>query len=247
MADRRRVDRAACRCSPRATLLGMLGAANKPGGFSEADVQILSIFAGPAATFLRSRQIFEARSAHAARLEGLPALMGDMAATSAATRLLDAHGVGASQKRARLRRASAFHAPRRTGRSRSRPRRAAEPRSARSRRRCAGRCGARRRAARPRTARRAPSSRCRWRRRARARRAERRAGPARRLRRGGDAACSRRSAGSWRSRCSAPSSEAETEHLARQMATLYDLGLETAALTRPAARSSARRPRRRAG
>ncbi len=35
-------------------LLGLLAAANKPGGFSESDVQLMSLFAGPAGTFTRS-------------------------------------------------------------------------------------------------------------------------------------------------------------------------------------------------
>ncbi len=64
-------------------LLGLLIAANKPGGFSDADVQLLSLFAGPAATFLRSRQIFGQQRRHALRLERLAALVGEMGATSA--------------------------------------------------------------------------------------------------------------------------------------------------------------------
>jgi signal transduction histidine kinase/DNA-binding response OmpR family regulator len=64
-------------------LLGLLIAANKPGGFSDADVQLLSLFAGPAATFLRSRQIFEEQRRHAQRLERLAAIVGEMGATSA--------------------------------------------------------------------------------------------------------------------------------------------------------------------
>ena len=62
--------------------LGVLAAINKPGGFSDADVQLLSIFAGPAATFLRSRQIFVEQRRHAERLERLAAIMGAMAATA---------------------------------------------------------------------------------------------------------------------------------------------------------------------
>jgi signal transduction histidine kinase/DNA-binding response OmpR family regulator len=69
-------------------VLGLLVAANKPGGFSDADAQILSIFAGPAATFLRSRQIFDRERRHAARLERLSALAGEMAAISGRVRLL---------------------------------------------------------------------------------------------------------------------------------------------------------------
>lgn len=69
--------------------LGILAAANKPGGFTDSDAHLLSIFAGPAATFLRSRQIYEAQARHAARLEGLPPLMGAMASTTSRGPLLD--------------------------------------------------------------------------------------------------------------------------------------------------------------
>ncbi len=69
--------------------LGILVAANKPGGFTEDDVHLLTIFAGPAATFLRSRKIYEAQGRHAAQLEGLPALLGAMAGTTARGPLLD--------------------------------------------------------------------------------------------------------------------------------------------------------------
>src|SRR5579862_2659276 len=71
------------------TVLGLLVAANKPGGFTEGDVQILSIFAGPAATFLRSRQIFDAQKRHAARLERLWNLMAAIAATEGRGPLLE--------------------------------------------------------------------------------------------------------------------------------------------------------------
>jgi signal transduction histidine kinase/DNA-binding response OmpR family regulator len=69
-------------------VLGLLVAANKAGGFSDADAQILSIFAGPAATFLRSRQIFDRERRHAGRLERLAALAGEVAALSGRARLL---------------------------------------------------------------------------------------------------------------------------------------------------------------
>ena len=62
---------------------------NKPGGFSEDDVQLLSIFAGPAGAFLRSRQIFQRESRHAARLERLSALAGQMAAAPGRQTLVD--------------------------------------------------------------------------------------------------------------------------------------------------------------
>lgn len=69
-------------------VLGMLGAANKAGGFTEEDTHLISILAGPAATFVRSRQIFDAQKRHAARLERLPDIMGAMAATADRGRLL---------------------------------------------------------------------------------------------------------------------------------------------------------------
>jgi signal transduction histidine kinase/DNA-binding response OmpR family regulator len=70
-------------------VLGFLAAANKPGGFTDADAQLLSIFAGPAATFIRSRQIFTRQRRHAARLERLSGLMGEMAATTGRGPLLE--------------------------------------------------------------------------------------------------------------------------------------------------------------
>jgi len=70
-------------------IIGLLGAADKPGGFSEADVQILSTFAGPVATFLRGRQSFERQRRQAARFERLATLVGDMAAVSGRERLID--------------------------------------------------------------------------------------------------------------------------------------------------------------
>jgi signal transduction histidine kinase/DNA-binding response OmpR family regulator len=69
-------------------VLGLLAAANKPGGFTESDVQLMSIFAGPAATFLRSRQIFEEQRRHASRLERLSELARDMAAATGRASLL---------------------------------------------------------------------------------------------------------------------------------------------------------------
>jgi signal transduction histidine kinase/DNA-binding response OmpR family regulator len=70
-------------------VLGFIAAANKPGGFTDADAQLLSIFAGPAATFIRSRQIFTRQRRHAARLERLSGLMGEMAATTGRGPLLE--------------------------------------------------------------------------------------------------------------------------------------------------------------
>jgi signal transduction histidine kinase/DNA-binding response OmpR family regulator len=94
-------------------LIGLLGAADKPGGFSEGDVQILSTFAGPVATFLRSRQTFDQKRRQAARFERLAALVGDMAAVSGRARLLDLT-VKRVQRDLGFERA-AFHAPRPDG------------------------------------------------------------------------------------------------------------------------------------
>jgi signal transduction histidine kinase/DNA-binding response OmpR family regulator len=70
-------------------VLGLLVALNKPGGFTEADVQLMTIFAGPAATFIRSRQIFDRQGRHAHRMERLSALMGEMATSLGRTSLLN--------------------------------------------------------------------------------------------------------------------------------------------------------------
>jgi signal transduction histidine kinase/DNA-binding response OmpR family regulator len=69
-------------------VLGLLVAANKPGGFTDSDAQLLSIFAGPAASFLRSRRIFENQRRHAARLERVATLVGDMAAVGTRSELI---------------------------------------------------------------------------------------------------------------------------------------------------------------
>jgi len=71
------------------TPMGMLAAANKPGGFTDDDVQLLTVFAGPGATFLRSRAIYESQRRHNLRLERLPALMGALTGTTARGPLLD--------------------------------------------------------------------------------------------------------------------------------------------------------------
>ena len=70
-------------------VLGLLVAMNKAGGFTEADVQLMTIFAGPAATFIRSRQIFDRQRRHAYRMERLSALMGDMASMLGRSSLLN--------------------------------------------------------------------------------------------------------------------------------------------------------------
>lgn len=69
-------------------VLGLLAAVNKPGGFTDADVQLMSIFAGPAATFLASRQIFEQERQHGSRLERLSELARDMAGATGRASLL---------------------------------------------------------------------------------------------------------------------------------------------------------------
>jgi signal transduction histidine kinase/DNA-binding response OmpR family regulator len=71
------------------SVLGMIVAANKPGGFTEADAQLLAIFAGPAASFLHSRQIFGRERIHARRLERMAALVGRMGATVGRSALLE--------------------------------------------------------------------------------------------------------------------------------------------------------------
>lgn len=60
------------------SLIGLLVAADKPGGFGEADVQLLSLFAGPAASFIRSRQIYDRERMNARRLERAAALVGEL-------------------------------------------------------------------------------------------------------------------------------------------------------------------------
>ena len=91
-------------------LVGLLGAADKPGGFTDGDVQLLSMVAGPVASFVRSRQIFDKQRRHATRLERLAALVGDMAAVSGRARLLELT-VRRMQKDLGYERV-AFHAPR---------------------------------------------------------------------------------------------------------------------------------------
>jgi len=70
-------------------VLGLLVAANKRGGFTSNDVRLLSIFAGPAASFLRSRRIFERQRRHAAVAQRMSDLAGDMAGTMGRRALLD--------------------------------------------------------------------------------------------------------------------------------------------------------------
>jgi signal transduction histidine kinase/DNA-binding response OmpR family regulator len=67
--------------------LGIIAAINKPGGFTDGDVQLLTIFAGPAASFLRSRQIFDRQRKHAVRLERVAAMVGAMAGETGRTSL----------------------------------------------------------------------------------------------------------------------------------------------------------------
>jgi signal transduction histidine kinase/DNA-binding response OmpR family regulator len=70
-------------------VLGLLVAANKRGGFTSNDVRLLSIFAGPAASFLRSRRIFERQRRHATVAQRMSDLAGDMAGTVGRRALLD--------------------------------------------------------------------------------------------------------------------------------------------------------------
>ena len=60
---------------------GVLVAINKPSGFTDADVQLLTVFAGPAATFLHGRALFASQRRQLLRLERIAALTGEMAAT----------------------------------------------------------------------------------------------------------------------------------------------------------------------
>jgi GAF domain-containing protein len=70
-------------------VLGLLVAANKRGGFTSNDVRLLSIFAGPAASFLRSRRIFERQRRHATVAQRMSDLAGDMASTMGRRALLE--------------------------------------------------------------------------------------------------------------------------------------------------------------
>ena len=73
IARRRRPSRSCSSpCSPRATSSGCSGRPTRPAGFTDGDVQLLSIFAGPAATFLRSRQIFDRRGGTPRASSGSP-------------------------------------------------------------------------------------------------------------------------------------------------------------------------------
>jgi signal transduction histidine kinase/DNA-binding response OmpR family regulator len=208
-------------------LIGLLGAANKPGGFSEGDVQILSTFAGPVATFLSSRQIFEQKRRQAARFERLAALVGDMGAVSGRARLLELT-VRRVQRDLGYERA-AFHAPRPDGSLAIEAEAGAEQASCDPEAlRWALRLAAPLEASRSETATELAVP---------VRAGEHALGVLTVLRGrpgafdeeetsllstlGGQLALALRRA----------ESEAATEHLARQMATLYDLGLETAALT----------------
>jgi CheY-like chemotaxis protein len=72
----------------RGQMLGLLVAANKPGGFTEADAEVAAHLARPAATFLQSRRILENQRSHAVRLDKLSTLVRDMAAILGRTPLL---------------------------------------------------------------------------------------------------------------------------------------------------------------
>jgi signal transduction histidine kinase/DNA-binding response OmpR family regulator len=208
-------------------LIGLLGAADKPGGFSDSDVQILSTFAGPVATFLRSRQIFDQKRRQAARFERLAALVGDMAAVSGRVRLLELT-VKRVQRDLGYERA-AFHTPQADGSLAIEAEAGSEPvASDPEALRWALRLASPLEAARSETATELAVP---------VRAGEHALGVLTVARArpgafdeeetsllstlGGQLALALRRA----------ESEAATEHLARQMATLYDLGLETAALT----------------
>ena len=49
-------------------VLGVIAAFNKPGGFDDSDGQLLSILAGPAATFLKAGRVAAAQLRHAANV-----------------------------------------------------------------------------------------------------------------------------------------------------------------------------------
>jgi signal transduction histidine kinase/DNA-binding response OmpR family regulator len=72
------------------TALGMVVALNKPGGFRDSDAQLVSVFAGPTATFLRSRELFQKQRRRAGRLESLASWMAKMAGLVSRAELLDA-------------------------------------------------------------------------------------------------------------------------------------------------------------
>jgi len=209
-------------------LVGLLGAADKPGGFTDGDVQLLSMVAGPVATFVRSRQIYDRERRHAGRLERVAALVGDMAAVSGRARLLELT-VRRMQKDLGYERV-AFHAPREGDRLVLEAEAGASPSPA------------------------APDSEAlRWALRLSAPLEASRSGTVSELAvpvRAGDHALGvlvvrKRPAAAFDdeethllSTLAGPlalalrrsESEAATEHMARQMATLYDLGLETSAL-----------------
>ena len=210
-------------------LVGLLGAADKPGGFTDADVQLLSMFAGPVATFVRSRQIYDRERRHASRLERLAALVGDMTAVSGRSRAPRAHRP-AHAEGPRLR---ARGLPRRPRGRQARAGRGSGGASGRGRSRtprpCAGRSGSPR-PSRRRARRRSPSWRCPsapattpW---ASSSCASVRPPRSTRRRR----TCSPPSPALSPSPCAGRRARPPTEHMARQMATLYDLGLETSAL-----------------
>ena len=190
-------------------------------------MQILSTFAGPVATFLRSRQIFDQKRRQAARFERLAALVGDMAAVSGRARLLELTVMRVQRDLGYER--AVFHAPQADGSLTIEAEAGAETISSDPEAlRWALRLAAPLEAARSETATELAVP---------VRAGEHALGVLTVTRGqpgafdeeetsllstlGGQLALALRRA----------ESEAATEHLARQMATLYDLGLETAALT----------------
>ncbi len=70
-------------------VIGLVVAANKPGGFDDDDARLFSIFAGPAATFLRSREIYKRQERYASRLARLSEISGALGATTGRQPLLE--------------------------------------------------------------------------------------------------------------------------------------------------------------
>jgi signal transduction histidine kinase/DNA-binding response OmpR family regulator len=70
------------------SLIGLLVAADKQGGFTDSDTQLLSLFSGPAASFIRSRQIFDRERVNARRLEQAATLVGELGSMVARSPLL---------------------------------------------------------------------------------------------------------------------------------------------------------------
>ena len=70
-------------------VIGLLVAADKPGGFDDGDARLFSIFAGPAATFLQSRAIYKRQERYSSRLARLSDIAGALAGTTGRQALQD--------------------------------------------------------------------------------------------------------------------------------------------------------------